>query len=93
MRVVKIVIPANISYFYNYEDAPNDGYYWLDDLEDGKTITYIPENPTREGYLFGGWFKDEACTEVWDFETDTIIKPAEGYYENKIYAKWNKKLR
>lgn len=91
LRVVKIVIPANISYFYNYEDAPNDGYYWLDDLEDGEKITYIPENPTREGYLFGGWFKDEACTEVWDFETDTITKPAEGYYENKIYAKWNKK--
>lgn len=82
---------ANVAYFYNYENAPNDGYYWLDDLEDGEKITYIPENPTREGYLFGGWFKDEACTEVWDFETDTITKPAEGYYENKIYAKWNKK--
>lgn len=45
---------ANVSYFYNYEGAPNDGYYWLDDLEDGETIKYIPENPTREGYLFGG---------------------------------------
>ena len=82
---------ANVSYFYNYEGAPNDGYYWLDDLEDGETIKYIPENPTREGYLFGGWFKDEACTEVWDFEKDTIVKPADGYYENKLYAKWNKK--
>lgn len=82
---------ANVAYFYNYENAPNDGYYWIDDLENGEKITYIPENPTREGYLFGGWFKDEACTEVWDFEKDAIIKPAEGFYENKIFAKWNKK--
>lgn len=85
------ILPANVAYFYNYENAPNDGYYWIDDLENGEKITYLPENPTREGYLFGGWFKDEACTEVWDFEKDTIIKPAEGFYENKIYAKWNKK--
>ena len=27
------IFRANISYLYNYEDAPNDGYYWLDDLE------------------------------------------------------------
>ena len=82
---------ANVSYFYNYEGAPSDGYYWLDDLEDGEKIAYIPENPTREGYLFGGWFKNEDCTEVWDFETDTITKPADEYYENILYAKWNKK--
>lgn len=85
------IFPANISYFYNYEGAPNDGYYWIDDMEDGETIKYIPENPIREGYLFGGWFKDEACTEVWDFEKDTIVKPADGYYENILYAKWNKR--
>lgn len=90
-EVTDRVRPANVAYFYNYENAPNDGYYWIDDLEDGEKITYIPENPTREGYLFGGWFKDEACTEVWDFEKDAIIKPAEGFYENKIFAKWNKK--
>ena len=88
---IRDLIPANISYFYNYEGAPNDGYYWIDDVENGETIKYIPENPIREGYLFGGWFKDEACTEVWDFEKDTIVKPADGYYENILYAKWNKK--
>ena len=38
----------------------------------GPRITYIPEAPTREGYTFGGWYKEEECINAWNFETDTL---------------------
>lgn len=29
------------------------------------------DRPTRTGYRFTDWYKDKACTEVWDFDSDT----------------------
>ena len=85
---------ANITYYYNYEESPNDGYYWIDDVEDRELIDYIPEDPKRDGYIFKGWFKDEECINEWDFETDKVEKFEEGKFiefkENKLFAKWAK---
>ena len=64
--------PANISYYYNYESAPADGYYWIDDCDYGGTIEFIPPEPEREGYTFGGWYKEPECINEWDFATDTL---------------------
>ena len=88
---------ANVSYYYNYENAQNDGYYWIDNYEYGEIIEYIPENPLRDGYTFGGWYKEPECINVWDFATDRLpeIKyNGQGiriYQETKLYAKWIKK--
>ncbi|MBR3235184.1 MAG: InlB B-repeat-containing protein, partial [Atopobiaceae bacterium] len=41
-----------------------------------------PEDPTREGYTLGGWYKDAACTQEYDFAT-----PA-SELSLTIYAKW-----
>lgn len=41
-----------------------------------------PEDPTREGYSFDGWYADIDKTIPWDFETDVI----EG--NMSLYAKW-----
>ena len=91
---------ANVSYMYNYEDAPHEGIYWIDDY-DGSKIKFIPPAPIREGYTFLGWYKDEECTEKWDFDNDLIpekeyeTKQDDGteykvykYKNNKLYAKW-----
>lgn len=43
---------ANVSYFYNYGDSPNDGYYRIDNYGYGETIKYVPQNPLRNGYVF-----------------------------------------
>jgi len=40
-----------------------------------------PADPTREGYMFSGWFKDSGCTDEWNFSaniTESI----------NLYAKW-----
>lgn len=36
----------------------------------GKAVR--PAEPERENYIFSGWFKDEACSQSWDFDTDTV---------------------
>ena len=83
---------ANVSYHYNYEDAPDEGYYFIDDY-DNELITYIPVDPIRDGYQFLGWYKDAATTIPWNFEIDKV--PAKVYeneeyqfVETKVYAKW-----
>jgi len=42
-------------------------------------------DPVRDGYDFGGWFKEEACTNEWNFTTDVVTGNI------TLYAKWNKK--
>ena len=88
--------PSNCNYFYNYDGAENDGYYWSDNYDYGEKITYVPQNPEREGYIFGGWFQEPECVNIWNFETDTLPEAeyddAEEaiYRETRLYAKWNK---
>ena len=43
-----------------------------------------PEPPTREGYVFTGWYKDNACYELWDVNKDTIES------DMMLYAGWQK---
>ena len=40
-----------------------------------------PADPTREGYTFGGWFTDEACTQAFDF--DAAVEA-----DVTLHAKW-----
>ena len=42
----------------------------------------MPDSPTRKGYLFGSWYKEENCTTAWDFYNDTVTK------DITLYAKW-----
>jgi uncharacterized repeat protein (TIGR02543 family) len=46
------------------------------------TITK-PDNPAREGYTFGEWYKDVALTNQWNFAADTVS------IDTTLYAKWN----
>ena len=85
---------ANVSFRYNYAGAPNDGFYWIDDLDD-ELIGYIPPSPEREGYMFGGWYKEPTCINAWNFAVDKIpakIRDEDGAYieykETCLYAQW-----
>lgn len=86
--------PANVSYFYNYENAPNDNYYWIDDYDYSEKIEFIPPEPTREGYIFDGWYKESECINKWDYDVDTLPQiqydknEKQVYQETKLYAKW-----
>lgn len=91
------ICKANTAYMFNYETCPNDGYFFIDDFEYGETVENAPYEPLRDGYIFDGWYKESACVNAWDFETDTLPQALyneeeqEIYQETKLYAKWIKK--
>lgn len=42
-----------------------------------------PQDPHRDGYIFEGWYKEDTCENLWDFETDQVT-------DNLIlYAGWS----
>lgn len=41
----------------------------------------VPSEPTKEGFIFVGWYKDKNCTEQFDFSTKVTEKLT-------LYAKW-----
>jgi len=77
---------ANVCFFSfpNYTDTIYSPF-WADDLDAGSKIEILPpSNPTRDGYIFGGWYKEPECINKWDFDVDMT-------YEigiTRLYAKW-----
>ena len=68
-----------------------DGYNVIFEVNGGSQIESIvstdgkvtePTTPTKDGYAFGGWFKDEALTDDFDFANDTISG------DTTLYASW-----
>ena len=52
--------------------------------QDYNTPVTKPDNPTKTGYTFAGWYKDNnTFHEKWDFNTDKV--PAENI---TLYARW-----
>ncbi len=41
-----------------------------------------PNPPARSGYAFGGWFRDAACSNAWNFDGDTVNA------DTTLYARW-----
>ena len=41
-----------------------------------------PAAMSKDGYGFGGWYKEAACTNQWDFDIDAVTKNI------TLYAKW-----
>ncbi len=50
--------------------------------DQGTTITTPAVAPTRDGYTFGGWYKEAECVNAWNFDTDTVTANI------TLYAKW-----
>lgn len=47
-------------------------------------LVTMPQNPTLDGYIFGGWFTDETYKTAWDFKKQKVTSNV------TIYAKWEK---
>jgi uncharacterized repeat protein (TIGR02543 family) len=51
-------------------------------ISDGGKVV-MPPAMTKTGYSFGGWYTEAACTNQWDFATDTVSGNI------TLYAKWD----
>ncbi len=74
-------IPIQLS--VNYES--NGGSAISTVPTDYGTATVKPEDPTRYGYIFDGWFTDRQLTQAYDFE-DIVTANL------RLYAKWSPDL-
>ena len=60
---------------------PNNGGHLIEiNVEGGKTVEK-PDDPTKEGFTFGGWYTNWEGTEAFDFSTPITE-------DIKLYAKW-----
>ena len=83
------VITEDIYLYAKYQKITHTVNFILFDLvvyetrqiDDGNKIS-SPENPTRNGFMFDGWFKDVELTQPFDFEVERIYVPT------SLFAKW-----
>ncbi len=69
----------NVMFFTSNQNSSRISSYL--DLEAGQTIE-APDEPTRDGFVFTGWYKDFHKTEAWDFKKDTVSKESIVLYAN-----------
>jgi len=74
---------SNVVFKYNYNNAPNQGYYWFDYVT-GSNLYLIPP-PTRQGYAFDGWYLDSRGTTPWNNQM-----PQSAEENLRLYAKWQR---
>lgn len=60
----------------------------IDDYTDVRYNDKIsaPTDPTADGYVFHGWFKEAGCVNEWDFASDVVTT------ETILYAKWTSNI-
>ncbi|MDT2659532.1 InlB B-repeat-containing protein [Enterococcus hulanensis] len=74
-----ITIPSHqVTFELDNGDAPIK-----QEVQDGEKLTR-PQDPTKSGYKFAGWYKDSQHTQVFDFDKETISSSL------SLYAKWEK---
>jgi len=60
----------------------NGGSTLSSQMVDYNTKATEPSAPTKLGYTFDGWYKEDALTNRWDFTNDVVKEPT------TLYAKW-----
>ena len=99
-RDINYLRPANVEFHWNYENSPQEDYYWIDDIENGELIEEIPPIPEREGYTFSGWYTEKECINEFSFSTpiskmdidwEELLNSRQQVpdeYVTSLYAKW-----
>ena len=59
-----------VTFNFNYDGINETASITID--EGNKISTALIPTCPRMGYEFEGWYKDQACTQKWSFETDVV---------------------
>lgn len=79
----EVLVNKPVVYAANFNTYGGSAVETIIDIKYNSTINK-PEDPTFEGFIFGGWYKDAECTDgqEWNFYVDTIIE------DTTLHAKW-----
>src|SRR5690606_11713970 len=72
--------PDGLTYTVTFETNGGSPIGSVNVLQDG--FVTKPANPTRDGFMFDAWYKDEDLTTPWLFATDKVTGNI------TLYAKW-----
>ena len=78
-------VPPNATYTVHFYTGTEDTFNISAQTVSYGSLVWRPDNPSRTGYIFIGWYKDAACTEVWTFEIDKVTS------DMTLYARWQKR--
>ena len=78
-----------MQYLFNYEDAPNKGVSFVDDLDIGEELEIIPATPKRDGYTFIGWYSEPECLNR--IELNGYVKTDDEIVY--LYAGWEENIK
>ena len=74
---------SSAEYTIRFDGSSIGATYADQTVRSGKTIT-LSEQPSRDGYLFIGWFQDAGLTQPWDLSKDKVRS------DMTLYAGWDK---
>ena len=80
-RVNVTGIQYTVNFAYNMSGHSGDAAT-SQTVTSGNKLT-TPNVPSVAGYTFSGWYKEPECTNIWDFDADTVTS------SRTLYAKWN----
>lgn len=80
LRTISTNAPTATKYTFAFDMQSHGSSIESQQVVAGEAATK-PTDPTAEGYTFGGWYKEAACTNAFDFAT--LI-----YEATTVYAKW-----
>jgi len=72
---------ANSGFTVTFDSKGGTDVPAVSDLRYGDLVPE-PQPPTREGYVFGGWYSDANCQYPWDFDTMQLPQSM------TLYAAW-----
>lgn len=76
-----VINSQNTGHTVTFNSLGGSSVQSLTNVASGSTIT-PPSAPVRGSHSFSGWYKDEAGTQAWNFDTDTVTS------DMTLYAKW-----
>jgi len=79
---LEIITIETRSVTFNKNGGDTDAQPFFITVDYGSRISPPATEPARDGYVFGGWYRDEDCLSEWIFDTDIVTADV------TLYAKW-----
>ena len=74
--------PIDTTYTVHFYTGTNESYNISNQVINHGGLVRKPQQPTRTGHVFVGWYKDRDFKFLWNFELDTVTE------NMTLYAKW-----